>query len=231
MISKKEISFAAGQVCQTIAKDLPAPEICEHIFSEKFEVEMALLIQKESRHRQTKPLQWAMSILLFLLISAGFWLALDVDVRAGISNLLRTAENNAVVYQSMGIDREEHIPQFVLCDLPAGYVLLEEGRGQRCGYQIWERDRSKQEFIMFDYTWSAYGGISVVQFPKDTEILYKQVKIGEQNADLYFEEAAGKTFLIWMDKSRDIVFSISASCSEKEVLRMAREMEEVGTAP
>lgn len=84
---------------------------------------------------------------------------------------------------------------------------------------------------MFDYTWSAYGGISMVQFPKDTEVLYKQVKIGEQNADLYSEEATGKTFLIWMDKSRDIVFSISASCSEKEVLRMAREMEEVGTAP
>ena len=222
MISDKELHDAARKVEEAILASLPEPEECKETFSPKFERRMKKLIR-----RVDHPVQYWMqkSVACFrvaLLLGSSCLLALSSEARAAFWGWIREVSAGWSVYHYVG-EKKDSLEDIIYRPtwIPDGYEVTSEyfdPWNVNIGYQ-----NADEEFAMFSY--STYTESMEAQVESDG-VEIKHILIDGHPADLYLDPDPGAAnVLMWMNDEAGALFTISASFSSDNIIKMAESVE------
>lgn len=218
----KDIARAAALVCEAMI--LPDPKDCCYTFSETFERKMEKLVRVEERHSNGRMfLKRALAIVVAAMLGMTTWLAIDTDARAAFTKWIREVYENCIVYRSMGEIKSYNIEQYTLEYIPDGYALIDMGKKDNQGFAVWEKIGEENDLIYFEYRWNNNSRLSIMLQPEN--YIYSPVEVLEKDADWYQSINKNKSnLLVWVDETKNIVFSIDTICSQLDTLHMAESI-------
>lgn len=221
MINDAMLKQAAEELAIAINESLPDPKECVYQFSPKFEKKLKRLTRRANHPILYRSLRMVASVLLVFMIGFGSILTVSTEAREIVFGWMR------VRYQSMyeyffedEIENPENVtyyPQWLPedCKFETSYSTL--------GGEVYIYFTPRDSLVQFSY------------ISKSNEKLYmdgvdaeqKDVMINGGSGKLYISHNEGQTSsLIWMNKSRTVLFSISGDYDEDVLIKMAENIVE-----
>ena len=207
-------------------EELPSEEILSEdealTFSPAFERKMKKLIRRADHPIRYRIAQAAACLLLAVLLSGCTVLAVSPEVRAAFVGWVRELSEGWSVYHYFG-EKKDSLEDIIYRPtwVPDGYEVISEYSNPR-NVKI-EYKKTDEELAMFSYT--MYTTSMEAQVESDG-IEVKHILIDGHSADLYLDPDPGKeNVLIWMNDEAGALFTISASFSGDEIIKMAESVE------
>lgn len=221
MISEKELQIAARSCEKAILAGLPKPEDCEAAFSKSFERRMDAMCRRAAHPIRCRLKKCAACFLLILLLGGGCILAFSGGARAAFLGWVREVYETFFAYRYVGdvqepLDGTVYRPTWV----PDGYEIVSETAGHIDDAVTYQNaDGALAAFLYV----TAYKSAELRIDREDVEA--RRVFVGECPADLYLDPEDGKgNVLIWFDEGSGLFFSIWATFSEDEMIKMAESV-------
>lgn len=218
MISEERLRLALEEYDEALMAALPDPGECDHRFSPRFQQKMRKLFRRAKHPVAYKALQRAACVLLALLALFGGIIAFNPDVRAAVVDWVREQFGHFSHYYHAG--EITHPPaeraQYELSWLPEGYVLLDTIPEEDCESSFYI-NASGQLLKFFYYYETEYG-----PYIKGDEHIHKTATVGNYTADIYLSlNADNGSVIVWVDPESGVLFHISATVSEDELIQLA----------
>lgn len=221
MISDAMLQQAAEELAIAINESLPDPKECVYQFSPKFEKKLKRLTRRVNHPILYRSLRMVASVLLVFLIGFGSILTVSTEARTFVFGWMRVRYQSMYEYFFEGeIENPENVtyyPQWLPedCKFETSYSTL--------GGEVYIYFTPRDSLVQFSY------------ISKSNEKLYmdgvdaeqKDVMINGGSGKLYISHNEGETSnLVWMDKSRTVLFSISGDYDEEVLIKMAENIVE-----
>ena len=221
MISDAMLQQAAEELAIAINESLPDPKECVYQFSPKFEKKLKRLTRRVNHPILYRSLRMVASVLLVFLIGFGSILTVSSEARTFVFGWMRVRYQSMYEYFFEGeIENPENVtyyPQWLPedCKFETSYSTL--------GGEVYIYFTPRDSLVQFSY------------ISKSNEKLYmdgvdaeqKDVMINGGSGKLYISHNEGETSnLVWMDKSRTVLFSISGDYDEEVLIKMAENIVE-----
>ena len=207
-------------------EEIPSEEILSEdealTFSPAFERKMKKLIRRADHPIRYRIAQAAACLLLAALLSGCTVLAVSPEARAAFVGWVRELSEGWSVYHYFG-EKKDSLEDIIYRPtwVPDGYEVISEYSDPwnvNIGYQ-----KADEEFAMFSY--SMYTDAMEAQVKSDG-VEVKHILIGGHSADLYLDPEPGTAnVLMWMNDEAGALFTISASFSGDEIIKMAESVE------
>ena len=221
MISDAMLQQAAEELATAINESLPDPKECVFQFSPKFERKMKRLTRRANHPILYRSLRMVASVLLVFMIGFGSILTVSTEAREIVFGWMR------VRYQSM-------YEYFFECEVenPENVTYYPQWLPEDCKFETSYSTLGGEVYIYFTPR------DSLVQFSyisKSNEKLYmdgvdaeqKDVMINGGSGKLYISHNESVTSnLVWMNKSRTVLFSISGDYDEDVLIKIAENIAE-----
>lgn len=218
MISNERLRSALEEYDKAIMEALPAPADCDHQFSPQFERKMRKLCLRAKHPVAYKALQRAACILLALLSLFGGIIAFNPDVRAAVVDWIKEQFGHFTHYYST----EETTPapaerkQYELGWLPEGYVLIDTLPGEDHESLIYLSGSG--QIMQFNIYYETAAG----PFIGGKEYTQKTISLGSYTADIYSPVNPNSgSVIVWTDPESNVLFYISATVSEDDLIQLA----------
>lgn len=221
MINDAMLKQAAEELAIAINESLPDPKECVYQFSPKFEKKLKRLTRRANHPILYRSLRMVASVLLVFLIGFGSILTVSTEARTFVFGWMRVRYQSMYEYFFEGeIENPENVtyyPQWLPedCKFETSYSTL--------GGEVYIYFTPRDSLVQFSY------------ISKSNEKLYmdgvdaeqKDVMINGGSGKLYISHNEGQTSgLIWMNKSRTVLFSISGDYDEDVLIKMAENIVE-----
>lgn len=221
MINDAMLKQAAEELAIAINESLPDPKECVYQFSPKFEKKLKRLTRRANHPILYRSLRMAASVLLVFMIGFGSILTVSTEAREIVFGWMRVRYQSMYEYFFEGeIENPENVtyyPQWLPedCKFETSYSTL--------GGEVYIYFTPRDSLVQFSY------------ISKSNEKLYmdgvdaeqKDVMINGGSGKLYISHNEGQTSsLIWMNKSRTVLFSISGDYDEDVLIKMAENIVE-----
>lgn len=221
MINDAMLKQAAEELAIAINESLPDPKECVYQFSPKFEKKLKRLTRRANHPILYRSLRMVASVLLVFMIGFGSILTVSTEARAFVFGWMRVRYESMYEYFFEGeIENPENVayyPQWLPedCKFETSYSTL--------GGEVYIYFTPRDSLVQFSY------------ISKSNEKLYmdgvdaeqKDVIINGGSGKLYISHNEGETSnLVWMDKSRTVLFSISGDYDEEVLIKMAENIVE-----
>lgn len=221
MINDAMLKQAAEELAIAINESLPDPKECVYQFSPKFEKKLKRLTRRANHPILYRSLRMVASVLLVFMIGFGSILTVSTEARAIVFGWMRVRYQSMYEYFFEGeIENPENVtyyPQWLPedCKFETSYSTL--------GGEVYIYFTPRDSLVQFSY------------ISKSNEKLYmdgvdaeqKDVMINGGSGKLYISHNEGQTSsLIWMNKSRTVLFSISGDYDEDVLIKMAENIVE-----
>lgn len=221
MISEKDLKTAAREFETLMLDSLPEPDACVGSFSPRFERRMKKLLLRTD-HPFRYWIQKSAACFLLVVLLGGGLLAFSSEARAAFFGWVREVCETYFSYRYVG--ETQTVPEGVVyCPawVPEGYEVVSESHGVAGGDMIYQK--GDEGIIVF--SWS--GEIESSVFRVDSETAEVQnTSVENCPADLYLERAEDSpNALVWTDKERKAIFSITAMLTEDEMLKIAESVD------
>jgi hypothetical protein len=222
MISDKDLYEAARKVDEAILASLPKPEECEAAFSRRFERKMKKIIRRVDHPVRYWVQKSVACFLVTILLGSSCLLALSSEARAIFLGWIREIHEEWFVYHYVGEEKDglegiTYQPTWV----PDGYEVVSEYSDPWVVNIRFQNADGK--FARFSY--STYTEAFESQVERDGADV-KRIFVNGYPADLYLDSEPGEpNVLIWMNDEIDAFFSISATFSGDEIIKMAESVE------
>lgn len=220
MISDEELRRAAQEWEEARLKRLPEPEECRFEASPEFERKMRKLIERTDRPAKYW-LKRSAACLLLIVLLGGSVLTLSSRTRTAFLGWVREVYETYFAYRYVGdvkepLDGTVYRPMWV----PDGYEIVSETAGHIDDAVTYQNPDGA--LAVFLYV-TKYKSAELRIDREDVEA--QRVFVGECPADLYLEPEDGKeNVLIWFDEGSGLFFSIWATFSNDEMIRMAESV-------
>lgn len=216
MINDAMLKQAAEELAIAINESLPDPKECVYQFSPKFEKKLKRLTRRANHPILYRSLRMVASVLLVFMIGFGSILTVSTEAREIVFGWMRVRYQSMYEYFFEGeIENPENVtyyPQWLPedCKFETSYSTL--------GGEVYIYFTPRDSLVQFSY------------ISKSNEKLYmdgvdaeqKDVMINGGSGKLYISHNEGQTSsLIWMNKSRTVLFSISGDYDEDVLIKMA----------
>ena len=220
MINDAMLKQAAEELAIAINESLPDPKECVYQFSPKFEKKLKRLTRRANHPILYRSLRMVASVLLVFMIGFGSILTVSTEAREIVFGWMRVRYQSMYEYFFEGeIENPENVtyyPQWLPedCKFETSYSTL--------GGEVYIYFTPRDSLVQFSY------------ISKSNEKLYmdgvdaeqKDVMINGGSGKLYISHNEGQTSsLIWMNKSRTVLFSISGD-DEDVLIKMAENIVE-----
>lgn len=221
MISDAMLQQAAEELAIAINESLPDPKECVYQFSPKFEKKLKRLTRRANHPILYRSLRMVASVLLVFLIGFGSILTVSTEARTFVFGWMRVRYESMYEYFFEGeIENPENVayyPQWLPedCKFETSYSTL--------GGKVYIYFTPRDSLVQFSY------------ISKSNEKLYMDGVDAEQK-DVIINGGPGKLYishneevtssLIWMNKSRTVLFSISGDYDEDVLIKMAENIVE-----
>lgn len=221
MINDAMLKQAAEELAIAINESLPDPKECVYQFSPKFEKKLKRLTRRANHPILYRSLRMVASVLLVFMIGFGSILTVSTEAREIVFGWMRVRYQSMYEYFFEGeIENPENVtyyPQWLPedCKFETSYSTL--------GGEVYIYFTPRDSLVQFSY------------ISKSNEKLYmdgvdaeqKDVMINGGSGKLYISHNEGQTSsLIWMNKSRMVLFSISGDYDEDVLIKMAENIVE-----
>lgn len=221
MINDAMLKQAAEELAIAINESLPDPKECVYQFSPKFEKKLKRLTRRANHPILYRSLRMVASVLLVFMIGFGSILTVSTEAREIVFGWMRVRYQSMYEYFFEGeIENPENVtyyPQWLPedCKFETSYSTL--------GGEVYIYFTPRDSLVQFSY------------ISKSNEKLYmdgvdaeqKDVMINGGSGKLYISHNEGQTSsLIWMNKSRTVLFSISGDYDEEVLIKMAENIVE-----
>lgn len=221
MINDAMLKQAAEELAIAINESLPDPKECVYQFSPKFEKKLKRLTRRANHPILYRSLRMVASVLLVFMIGFGSILTVSTEAREIVFGWMRVRYQSMYEYFFEGeIENPENVtyyPQWLPedCKFETSYSTL--------GGEVYIYFTPRDSLVQFSY------------ISKSNEKLYmdgvdaeqKDVMINGGPGKLYISHNEGQTSsLIWMNKSRTVLFSISGDYDEDVLIKMAENIVE-----
>lgn len=221
MINDAMLKQAAEELAIAINESLPDPKECVYQFSPKFEKKLKRLTRRANHPILYRSLRMVASVLLVFMIGFGSILTVSTEAREIVFGWMRVRYQSMYEYFFEGeIENPENVtyyPQWLPedCKFETSYSTL--------GGEVYIYFTPRDSLVQFSY------------ISKSNEKLYmdgvdaeqKDVMIKGGSGKLYISHNEGQTSsLIWMNKSRTVLFSISGDYDEDVLIKMAENIVE-----
>lgn len=222
MISEKELQAAARKCEKAMMDSLPDPDECDAVFSPKFERKMKKLILQTDHPFRYWIQKSVACFLLIVLLGGGGLITFSTEVRAAFFGWIREFYADHFEYHYVGDN--QNTPRGIIYRptwIPDGYEATSESHDPGYGCIIYRN--GNEEMIGFTWSEDIESSVSHV-YPETAEI--KNTFIGDNPADLYLEHGEGlSSCLVWSNREERVLFVISATLSEDEIIQMAESVE------
>lgn len=221
MINDAMLKQAAEELAIAINESLPDPKECVYQFSPKFEKKLKRLTRRANHPILYRSLRMVASVLLVFMIGFGSILTVSTEAREIVFGWMRVRYQSMYEYFFEGeIENPENVtyyPQWLPedCKFETSYSTL--------GGEVYIYFTPRDSLVQFSY------------ISKSNEKLYmdgvdaeqKDVMIKGGSGKLYISHNEGQTSsLIWMNKSRTVLFSISGDYDEEVLIKIAENIVE-----
>lgn len=219
--SDEDLKRAASAVCDAMLAALPDPAECNHVFSAEFEEKMDLLIAKEERRSKTrKILQRVAAAALAVVIGIGAWLAVDQEARAAVFRWIREVYESSVLYRFTGETPSGELPVYRPTWLPDGYEETAVVGTETVLTLVYQKN---EDAFTLTYHWMTEERVFEL-IGTDGEGI--AVWVGNNQGRYYPALNHESTNdLVWIDEEANIMFTLSAFLSEKDILHIAESTE------
>lgn len=222
MISDAMLQQAAEELATAINESLPDPKECVFQFSPKFERKMKRLTRRANHPILYRNLRMAASVLLVFLIGFGSILTVSTEARTFVFGWMRVRYQSMYEYFFEGeIENPEnaaYYPKWLPedCKFETSYTTLSG--------EVYIYSTPRDSLVQFTYISEPNVG-KLYMDGVDAE--QKDVMINGGSGKLYISHNEGETSnLVWMDKSRTVLFSISGDYDEDVLIKMAENIVE-----
>ena len=222
MISDNDLYEAARKVDEAILASLPKPEECEATFSRRFERKMKKIIRRVDHPVRYWVQKSVACFLVTVLLGSSCLLALSSEARAIFLGWIREIREGWSVYHYIGEEKDSlegitYHPTWV----PDGYEVVAEYSDP--WHLNIEYQNADEELATFSY--AMYTETMEAQVESDGAEV-KHIFVNGHPADLYLDPNLGDAnVLVWMNDDIGALFSISASFSSDEIIKMAESVE------
>lgn len=222
MISEKELQAAARKCEKAMMDSLPDPDECDAVFSPKFERRMKKLILQTDHPFRYWIQKSVACFLLIVLLGGGGLITFSTEVRAAFFGWIREVYGAYFEYHYVG--ENQSAPEDIVYHptwVPDGYEMTSEIHYPGGGDITYRKENEG----MVGFSWSKDIKSSLFQiYPETAEI--KNTFIRDCPADLYLEHGEDlSSALVWTNREERVIFVISATLSEDEIIRMAESVE------
>ena len=133
MITEEMLKAAAVEADQVILDSLPAPEECEHEFSNSFQKKIRRISRRANHPVLYKLAKSVACFVLAVILTGGVWLTVDAEAREAFIRWVKETSGTYSVYHFEGTDsgtqtsegqfsEEEISPEYSLAWIPDGYT-------------------------------------------------------------------------------------------------------------
>lgn len=219
MITEDMLKQAAKEAGNAIADSFPPQGEYRHKFSKAFESNMENMLQKAKRKKRNRSLQQAACWFAIFIIVGSSFLMFHTEVRATFLYWLKGQYHSFMEYRYMG-EVSEKQKQYVLTYIPKGFYEKEVTEMTGMSIAIYQNDTGNQ------ITFVSSGGTDAISlFVSDENA--QEILIGNLKADYYqAEEKDENSVIVWYSEDRATIFSISATLSKEELVKIAESVEE-----
>lgn len=218
MISDEQLRTALEEYDEAILSALPESSDCDHHFSKGFRRKMRRVRRRAKHPMVYKTLQRAACILLALLALFGGMVAFNAEVRAAVIDWIHEQIGHFSHYFYAGETNPEpeERKRYELGSVPDGYMLIDSLPGENSESLIYVNGSA--QILQFCYYYDATDGpfIGGVNYTQNT------VSIGDHTADIYLSlDPNSGSAIVWTDAESGVLFYISASVSEEDLMKLA----------
>lgn len=223
MISDERLRKAAQKVEESMLASLPEPEECEFTPSPEFERKMEKRARRASHPIRHRILKAVACFLLVVLVGGGGILTFSVEARAAFVTWVREVYETQFIYRFFQTSEETsndtaYRPTWV----PSDYQMTSEFLSD--GLSAIEYRNNFDDLAVLTYCPNTLSPTFKVE--RNGAEVYKQVLVNGITAELYLDQDEGGTnVLIWTDEDKGIIFRISATFSDVELIKMAESVE------
>ncbi len=223
MISDDDLRRASQKWEEARLGQFPEPEACGFETTPKFERKMKKLIERTDHPTKYWLKKGLACFMLFFLLGGGL-LSLNSEARAAFFGWTRKILGTVFEYRYTGEDASApknivYLPSWI----PDGFEIYRESYHEGAVMIAYlTKDGHLASFI-----YNVNGTGTVVQLVSESCEVH-QVFVGEYPADLYLDNVEGENnALVWTDEERNVLFTINAPLSEKELIKMGESVMDV----
>ena len=218
MINDAMLQQAAEELAIAINESLPDPKECVYQFSPKFEKKLKRLTRRANHPILYRSLRMVASVLLVFMIGFGSILTVSTEAREIVFGWMRVRYQSMYEYFFEGeVENVVYYPKWLPedCKFETSYSTL--------GGEVYIYFTPRDSLVQFSY------------ISKSNEKLYmdgvdaeqKEVMINGGEGTLYISHNESVTSnLVWMNKSRTVLFSISGDYDEDVLIKIAENIVE-----
>ena len=222
MISDAMLQQAAEELATAINESLPDPKECVFQFSPKFERKMKRITRRANHPILYRNLRMAASVLLVFLIGFGSILTVSTEARTFVFGWMRVRYQSMYEYFFEGeVENPENVvyyPKWLPedCEFETSYDTLSG--------KVYIYSTPRDSLVQFTYISQSNTG-KLYMDGVDAE--QKEVMINGGEGTLYISHNESVTSnLVWMNKSRTVLFSISGDYDEDVLIKIAENIAE-----
>ena len=172
-------------------------------------------------------LQTAAVILLMLSLGLGSVMLASPTARATIVRWVAEWYETHIVFRYAGEDAQGEMSQYVLGELPEGFVENPERQFIGAGMTSYFYENEKGDVILFEYIYMQQGVLSSVD-AENANMIPVFVNNCEGLLVIPKEENNNST-LMWFDPERNLQFTLDAPLGQEDILYMAESVHLVET--
>ena len=172
-------------------------------------------------------LQTAAVILLMLSLGLGSVMLASPTARATIVRWVAEWYETHIVFRYAGEDAQGEMSQYVLGELPEGFVENPERQFIGAGMTSYFYENEKGDVILFEYIYMQQGALSSVD-AENANMIPVFVNNCEGLLVIPKEENNNST-LMWFDPERNLQFTLDAPLGQEDILYMAESVHLVET--
>ena len=222
MISNLLLRQATEEYHEEFMSTIPTESECNHVFSDRFEKNMDLLIRKNHHTQLNRILRMAASFALVILITGGSLISISPIARAAVMGWLFGRESDAYVYRSTGTDMdEETITTYDFAEIPEGYTLWQNMVMPNSSLVIYAEDETGRFLKVFAAPNDGSGALYLI--PEDATLI--PIQLGDVSADFYLSNIEDESStIVWTDPENDYLVTVDGFFSQEELMDMALKL-------
>lgn len=226
----EELRLALEEYDEVILASLPEPSQCDHQFSPRFERKMRTLCRRAKHPVAYQTLRRVACVLLALLALFGSIMAFNSEARAAVLDWIKKAVGMGTGYSYEGEQppSTEERKRYQLGWMPEGYTFVDTLTSELRESVVYYGESPKMMQFTYIHGEKKYFSDNASPLYIDTSSCdAKKVSLKSGTADVYLEREPGKNnAIVWTNAEKNVLFCITAPCSEQELIKMAENIVE-----
>lgn len=230
-MTEEMLKAAAVEADQVMLDSLPAPEECEHAFSNSFQKRIRRISRRANHPVLYKLAKSVACFVLAVILTGGVWLTVDAEAREAFIRWVKETSGTYSVYHFEGTDsgtqtsegqssEEEISPKYSLAWIPDGYTeWATENIGDNI-FLIYVNDSG--DLLTFGYLPSSS---ATYMFVETTGYTQESTYVGNVPADFYLSHSPDHAnSIVWTSPDGETAFYLDGFFSKEELIEMAEHV-------